>query len=180
MHSERQTWAEAHFRAHEPAVRRYVRRRCDPANVDDVVSEVFMTLWRRRENAPDEPLFWLLAVAHRVIATHRRSQQRWDALQLRATAAAMEGTTAHDQSVADVAAVRAALATLSHADQEVIALIAWDELSVSASAEVIPCTPAAFRMRLSRARRRLETALQEGDGPSPNAEYRIPDRNTTP
>jgi DNA-directed RNA polymerase specialized sigma24 family protein len=44
-------------------------------------------------------------------------------------------------------------------DREVLALIAWEELSVAAAARVLGCPASQFSVRLFRARRRLERLL---------------------
>lgn len=48
-----ENWFEAIYRTHELAVRKYVVRRASAELADDVVSEVFTTLWRCRNDAPD-------------------------------------------------------------------------------------------------------------------------------
>ena len=45
------------------------------------------------------------------------------------------------------------------ADREVLALIAWEELSVAEAARVLGCSAPQFSVRLFRARRRLERLL---------------------
>jgi RNA polymerase sigma-70 factor (ECF subfamily) len=48
---------------------------------------------------------------------------------------------------------------LSAGEREVLALAAWEELSSSAIAEVLGCSPNAARIRLHRARRRFARGL---------------------
>ena len=52
--------------------------------------------------------------------------------------------------------------SLSETDQEVLRLVAWDELSAAEGAQVLDCTPAAFRVRFHRARRAFATRLTSG------------------
>ncbi len=54
---------------------------------------------------------------------------------------------------------RAALASLSDADQEVLRLVAWDGLTPAEVAVVLGCNPVAARSRLHRARGRLAAVL---------------------
>ena len=49
---------------------------------------------------------------------------------------------------------------LSAGDQEVLALIAWEELSVREAAAALNCRPAVFSVRLHRARKRFESLLR--------------------
>jgi len=64
--------------------------------------------------------------------------------------------------------VLGALAQLSDSDREAVLLIAWEGLDPREAALVIGITGSAFRMRLSRARRRLRRLLaQENTNPTP-------------
>lgn len=53
-----------------------------------------------------------------------------------------------------------ALAGLPEADRELLTLIAWQGLSARQAAQVLGCTTATLTVRLYRARRRLESALE--------------------
>ena len=55
--------------------------------------------------------------------------------------------------------LRDALMTLSPLDREAVVLTAWFDLSSADAARALGVTPAAFRMRAARARRRLRAAL---------------------
>lgn len=55
--------------------------------------------------------------------------------------------------------LRAALASLSECDQEVLRLVAWDGLTSAELAAALGCTPVAARTRLHRARGRLAARL---------------------
>jgi RNA polymerase sigma-70 factor (ECF subfamily) len=67
------------------------------------------------------------------------------------------------QDVADVVADRdlvvRALQTLPELSREALMLTAWEGLVPAEAAQVIGISPAAFRVRLHRARRQLETEL---------------------
>ena len=54
-----------------------------------------------------------------------------------------------------------AWAQLSSSDREVLALVAWEELSVADAARVFGCTAPVFSVRLHRARRRLQRLLAQ-------------------
>lgn len=71
---------------------------------------------------------------------------------------------APEDLVAERSVVSAALGALREADREVLCLIAWDGLDQVEAAEVLGCSPGAFKVRLHRARGRLEKALVEEDG----------------
>ena len=69
--------------------------------------------------------------------------------------------------------LRAALLLLSPLDREAVVLTAWFELSSADAAQALGITPAAFRMRAARARRRLRAAL------NPTETKESPQWNTT-
>jgi RNA polymerase sigma-70 factor (ECF subfamily) len=71
----------------------------------------------------------------------------------------MAGTTSSDEAVATRLDVLRALATLPEKDREVLILTAWEELTPHEAAAVVGVTPAAIRVRLHRARKRLRSAL---------------------
>jgi RNA polymerase sigma-70 factor (ECF subfamily) len=56
--------------------------------------------------------------------------------------------------------VAAALAQLSARDREVLTLSAWYELSAAEAAQALGCSPAAYNVRLHRARHRLADRLR--------------------
>ena len=58
-------------------------------------------------------------------------------------------------------------------------LAAWEELDSRSASRVLGCTPAAYRLRLHRARRKLEAALREIEGKEvliPASENRVEER----
>ena len=70
--------------------------------------------------------------------------------------------------------------TLSPLDREAVLLTAWFDLSSADAARALGITPAAYRMRTARARRRLRAAhLDHGPG-SPNATRRADGRSRRP
>lgn len=144
---------------HAAAVQAYARRRIDEVTADDVVSEVFLTAWRRADETLDDPRAWLLAVARRVIANQRRSTERQIALFQRMSAA----PSAHaDLEVGGARApVLLALAALRPADRELLLLIGWDEVSPAQAAQILRVQPSTLSMRLRRARERLAAQLEK-------------------
>ena len=54
-----------------------------------------------------------------------------------------------------------ALSSLRPADQEVLRLATWEQLTAPEIAAALGCTPNAAALRLSRARSRLRSALTE-------------------
>lgn len=154
---------EAAFDAHHAHVLAFALRRVGSrATAEDVVSETFAVVWQKRDLIPDEPLPWIYAIARRVVANQNRSEKRRGRLRDRISAAGAATSAADIAGMHEErAAVVSAFASLSETDQEVLRLVAWDELSATEGAQVLDCTPAAFRVRLHRARRALRHALAE-------------------
>lgn len=144
---------------HAPAVKSYFLRRGASAVADDLVAEVFLVAWRRFDQMPGDPLPWLLGVARKVLSTQRRTERRHHALRQRLGG---EATTRPQvtQPQNQESPMLSALARLNDSDRELILLIAWDGLSPTQAAAVLDLKPSAVRMRLHRARQRLERALQ--------------------
>ena len=148
---------EALFRRHYRDVAAYVRRRAEPQLVEDVVAETFLVAWRRLDEVPVDARPWLLGVARKALATQRRSAARRRSLlsKLEAAGTGIErGEQPREAGVAD------ALLRLTEKDREAITLVAWEGLSPSEAAVVVGQSPAAFRVRLHRAKRRLRRRLE--------------------
>ena len=118
---------EAVYLAHAGAVRRFARRRMDPAEADDLVAEVFLTVWRRFDELPADPLPWVLRIARGVLANRRRGDERRAALTARLISERPAGSDPV-QGEGDLAVVTA-LSGLSVSDQELLLLVAWERLS---------------------------------------------------
>jgi RNA polymerase sigma-70 factor (ECF subfamily) len=153
---ERTRRLEALFAEHGQAVRAYVLRRIDPSTADDIVSDVFVVAFRRLDEIPDDALPWLLATARRVLANHRRSTGRREALT--AELSLLHASRWHDE-MAGGPELLGALAGLSERDREVLLLVAWEDLDPASAAAALGCSRATFAVRLHRARRRLAAAM---------------------
>jgi RNA polymerase sigma-70 factor, ECF subfamily len=144
------------YAAHYGAVHAYGSRRVGPDAADEIAAETFLVAWRRFDDLPTEALPWLYGVARNVVHRHRTKAGRYlqtlEALQ-RAPIAVLETTDDPD------CGLLTAWAKLREQDREVLALIAWEELSVAEAARVLGCPAPVFSVRLYRARRRLERLL---------------------
>lgn len=150
------------------AVRRFVHHRgVLDGQADDIVAETFLVAWRRLHDVPtDDPLPWLLAVARNVWLNQRRSNRRYDALVVRLPRPEPFPAPAEPPEAGAVDDIRRALAALSDDDQEILRLIAWDDLTPAQASQVIGCSSATFRVRLHRARQRLAAELAKRNGGS--------------
>jgi RNA polymerase sigma factor (sigma-70 family) len=178
---------DALFTEHQRAVLAYaIRRTSTLHDAEDAAAETFAIAWRRLDQIPAEAtLPWLYGVARRVLANQRRSTSRRDRL---ATALGRgEDDVATPIRVGDDLDAPAfrALATLSPADQEVLRLVAWEELGNQQIAEVLGITSNAVAIRLHRARQRLSAALDRFRGPNGDEDratdlkYPAPSRTST-
>ncbi len=157
---EPQAQFEQLYRAYADRVHAYALRRTTPGAADDVVAEVFLVVWRRLHQVPDEPLPWMLGVARKVLANRRRSDSRAAALRDRlADPGSRRYTSPVSAEVDD--RVQRALAGLGERDRELLLLIAWEGLRVSEAAEVLGVRSNTLSVRLHRARQRLARALAD-------------------
>ncbi|HEY3068888.1 MAG TPA: sigma-70 family RNA polymerase sigma factor [Gaiellaceae bacterium] len=158
-HLDRQG-AEARFKgvfSHLGAVTAYARRR-GARDADALAAEVMTIAWRRLSDVPvDDPRPWLYATARNLLLAEARH-----------SAPAAGGGAGLPASVADAPEVHEldpplerALRSLSRLDREALLLIAWEDLTPTQAARSLSINPAAFRVRLLRARRRLRAKLNE-------------------
>ncbi|MEV6239524.1 sigma-70 family RNA polymerase sigma factor [Lentzea sp. NPDC051838] len=145
-----------------PDLLRFVERRVPPAEAEDVVSVVYLTAWRRLREVPDDARPWLFGVARKTMANQTRGVLRRQALDVRVASALEHLVPDGSAEVAARIDLVRAWKTLSAADREVLALVAFDGLTSDQAATVLRCRRTTFAMRLKRARQRLDAAL----GPS--------------
>ena len=149
-----------------------LRRTANRQDAEDLVSATYLTAWRRLDDVADAPvpLAWLYRVAAGHLANQRRSSRRFTALRIRlfSVPVPQRSNNPADAAVAeaDAALVLAALATLSAGDQELLRLTAFEGLSPADIAAAWGVPSRLVRVRLHRARRRLEAALDRQAGGS--------------
>lgn len=151
-------------RAHHAAIRTYIRRRVSPILVDDLVAETFLAAWRNFGRVEEDALIWLYGIARGIVANGRRGQVRRRRLDERL---ASSSTPLVIEDYADLIGAKdvfvTAFAQLSESEQEVLRLAVLEGLGPSEGARVLRCSPAAFKVRLHRARRRLRKSFDEPD-----------------
>jgi RNA polymerase sigma-70 factor (ECF subfamily) len=152
---------ETLFTEHQRAVLAYAMRRAESAaDAEDVTAETFTIAWRKLDSVPtDAPLPWLYAVARRVLANQRRGSGRRERLAalLHRDDVATPMRAGEDMD----GPVFEALASLSSSDQEILRLVAWEELGNREVARVLGLTANAVAIRLHRARGRFADALKD-------------------
>ena len=154
------------YAANHAAITGYVLRRTDsPDDAADVIAETFLACWRRLGDVPDgdSTRLWLYGVARRVLANHHRADRRRTALADRLRADLTAAYRAREYS-GEMATITAAFRGLPAADQELLALAAWERLTTRQIAAVLGCSPNAVRIRRHRARRRFTALLASDQG----------------
>jgi RNA polymerase sigma-70 factor (ECF subfamily) len=147
--------AEERFRevfSHVGAVAAYAQRRGHP-DAEALAAEVMTIAWRRLADVPrDDPRPWLFATARNVVLADRR--------RARTVPGAVEVASERERPELEPE-MEAALRSLSHVDREALLLVAWEDLAPAQAARSLGINPAAFRVRLLRARRRLRAKLAD-------------------
>ena len=143
-----------------------LRRTGSPSDAADVASEVFLVVWRRRDEVPGRTDFrpWLFGVARNVLLNHRRGERRRELLGTLLLSAVGE----QHPDTADVVVDRdqhqvliAAVGGLPEPDRELVTLVSWEGLSPAEAAVALQMNPVTARVRLHRARKRLRASLDE-------------------
>lgn len=138
----------------------YCRRRAEVDHVDDLMADVFLTVWRKIDDVPDsdEVLPWLYRIAYLVLTNHwrRRGRKRKLDSKLRSLGLPVE-TSMQDQVVMreELREVLQAASRLRPGDQEILRLSLWEHLSHEDIGAVLGITPNAAKQRLHRARQAL-------------------------
>jgi RNA polymerase sigma factor (sigma-70 family) len=163
------------YQAHFRAIAAYARRRLNPRDAEDAVSETFLVAWRRLEDIPtgDLTLPWLYEVARRVAAQGRRSGRRRDRLLARLSRVERSGLVSEPEAaLAGDPAVDLALAGLRPKDRELLRLAEWDLVSHADLARIFSCSTNAISIRLHRAHRRFAEALRSAEKQAESARQR--------
>ena len=143
---------------------RYVQRRSiNTEEARDTLSEVFLVAWRRLEDIPagKEARLWLFGVARNLVKTSWRKRKRSGDLLVRiGSEMSTKGTTDEELDNSGVLKIVNALQFLSENDQEILRLLAWEDLSHKEISVVLGCSENAVAIRIRRARVRLMKVLQ--------------------
>ena len=154
-------WFDALFREHARSVFRYVARRAARDDADDLTADVLAVAWRRRDEVPEgHELAWLYRTAAFTVANHHRKSRP---VLVEVLPEGPDRDSPELLVVADLE-VRAALATLSERDREVLLLTAWEGVDGDGLAEALGISRGGADAALSRARSRLRAAFAAQDG----------------
>ncbi|MGH3043335.1 MAG: sigma-70 family RNA polymerase sigma factor [Gaiellaceae bacterium] len=139
----------------------------DAALAEDAVQEAFLAVWRqatRYDRSRGRAAAWILMLVHRravdIVRSEARFQAPPDRLEVLAAEMVVAGS-ANDDIVVQGARpeLRAALATLSKVEREVLGLAYWCGLTQSEIATVLDIPPGTVKSRTFSALARLREAL---------------------
>jgi RNA polymerase sigma-70 factor, ECF subfamily len=163
---------EVFYRRHVESITKFASRRCaNPDEVVEIVSVVFLEVIDSaasydHRRGPVRP--WLFGIAVRCLADLRRKRSRaLDAeKRLGGFVRLSEDDIARAEARIDAGRLaprlREAMGTLTERERELFLLVKGDELTVTEAARALGISPVAGRVRLARARRKLQGALAQG------------------
>ncbi len=136
----------------EPLYRHVLAIVADPHTAADVLQETLLAVCRKLRTLRDPRWFraWSYRIATRTAIRHARREHRWTAAQgdeALAALAADDPEPRFDPSL--LAALPAALSTLSPASQLVVRMHYMDELTLAEIAEALELAPGTVRSRLA-------------------------------
>ena len=153
---------------------RYVAGRLDTQAADDIAAETFLVAFGQRDRFdPGRGSLrpWLFGIATNLVARHRRTEARhYRALSHTGTESVIESHENRVVTSVTAEQMRArlirALAALSPGERDVVLLVALSQLSHEEVAEALGISYGTVGSRLSRARKRLQNAIdqEEVDG----------------
>lgn len=144
------------YRRYARVVHGLLLARIPAADVDDLVQEVFFTVWRRLESLRDPAAFggWVSMIARNRATDFQR--QATDVVALPDTLRAHDATAEHAEALAVLDVVR----TLPDAYRETLVLRLVEGMSGPEIAERTGLTPASVRVNLHRGMKLLREKLQ--------------------
>ncbi|GBU16281.1 MULTISPECIES: sigma-70 family RNA polymerase sigma factor [Methylobacterium] len=135
----------------------------DPTHAEDLMSEVFLDVWRQaaRYEGRASVTTWMLSIARFKALSHLRRRPQ-DSLEPEAAEAIEDEADTPEillQKVGKAEAIRRCLATLSAEHREVVDLVYYHERSVEEVAEIVGIPAGTVKTRLFHARKRLSEQL---------------------
>jgi len=163
-------FARLHAKYRE-SLRGYVARLVSSDEVEDVVQEVWVTVYRRVSHLTNPGAFrqWVYRIARSKALDALRRERRRSA---RLSAAALEASTTEEgRTMADGAehGVEPAMAQLSREHREVLQLRYFEDLPYSEIAAVVGCSIGTIRSRLHHAKSALRSVLTKLGGDRPGS-----------
>lgn len=137
----------------------------DPDDAEDIAQETFLRAWDhlKRFDAARPLRPWLLSIASNLASNRRRSIGRYLSALTRAFRAEPAPTGIEEKSLQSIEAdhLWKAVQNLAIADQQIIYLRYFLDLSVAETAEIIRVAEGTVKSRLSRALDKLRDIIQQ-------------------
>jgi len=150
------------FRALLPEVSKFLARRVDRGDVEDLAADLFELAWSKRNQIESGfELPWLYKSARYLIANHHRKQSGRTRI-LASLAEPVSAPSAESIALADLE-LSDAWKRLSPKEQELLSLWAFENLGVREISKVLSITENASNIRLTRAKQKLMSLLSENN-----------------
>lgn len=148
------------FRQYLPKVSRYLAYRVNANDIEDLASKVFEIAWQKRSSCPaGNELAWLYKIAGFVVSNYRR---KVTAITLALFDTDATAPSAEELVIADLE-IKRAWSKLEAKDRTVIALVAFDQLSVAEVGIALGISANAASIRLHRARKNFDELLKDSE-----------------
>lgn len=149
------------FRQYLPKVSKYLAYRVNSNDVEDLASRIFEIAWQKRNTCPaGKELPWIYKISGFVVSNHRR---KVTALSLSLFDTDATAPSAEDLVIADLS-IKQAWARLDAKDRAVLALVAYEELTISEISIALGISNNAVSVRLHRARTNFNSLLKDIEG----------------
>jgi RNA polymerase sigma factor (sigma-70 family) len=168
---------EEFYRRHVDTVTLFAVRRLGlPEQAADLVADVFLEVIEsadRYDPRRGEPIAWVMGIAVNLVAAERRRRGSEARALRRVSGQRLLAADDYAELEAQIDAARAAralheaIAGLPAGERDLLALVCIDGLAPAAAARALGIRPAAGRMRLARARRKVRGALEAAAAPAP-------------
>jgi len=165
--SPRETRFSELYRQEYSAVYRFLARRSDSAA--DLAHETFLTAWRRLAEVPTDDgaaRAWLFATARNHLLNDQRSVARADKLSVKISEHFSEAIAGPENGTIAAIDLAQAWRQLPAESQELLALFAWEHLTLNQAAQVLGISIPTVKSRLELARAQLRNLLAEIDKPA--------------
>jgi RNA polymerase sigma factor (sigma-70 family) len=141
-----------------PQISKYLARRVNPSDIEELASRIFEVAWHKRTQAPSGfELPWLYRIAGYVVSNHRRSEAA-KASFLAVFRPSDASPSAEEIAINDLS-LSHAWAKLSPAERQVISLSSFEGMDNPSAAAVLEISTNAFALRLSKAKAKLRKLL---------------------
>lgn len=146
------------FRARMPEISKFLARRVEQAEIEDLASDLFAIAWSKRASIPEGyELPWLYKTARYLISNHRKKANNRSRIEL-LIARPEASPSAESIALADTV-LGDAWSKLQGFERELISLWAYEGFTNKEIALVLEISENAAAIRLTRAKQKLKALL---------------------